>query len=273
MMEIIRSIQCFFNDRFRFWEAGKGIRILFTACLLLPVLLVLVFFAMGPLFQAPFDRDAGNPAPAGVKDPSLFVLKLDQCFLQSQLAEAKSDSIHLVVNLQDSTCALQIRGVKIRECRITRYWMSRAVWRNADRPEIHGWLGRPFHARRQWATLPKAPIKIRKAPRDTTEANRIPDSTVPVEHVDVGFTLLFDRNLSLEIIQAERFSFSGFFKKGWYRARGTIVRFGEEVEAAVRGRIPRPSMRIRLVMARNDAKAVYRALPQNAGLVLRIPSP
>src|SRR4030042_3801876 len=150
--------------------------------------------------------ERGSAFSAGEDDPSLLALKLDEGFLRSQIAEAKSDSIHLVVNLDDSTCNLQIRGVTIRECGITRYRMSRAVSRTAGRSSILPWIDQPFHARKQWGTIPKAPIKIRKAPRDTTEANRTVDFTVPVERTDVGFSLLFDRNLSLAILQSERLS-------------------------------------------------------------------
>jgi|GEM_PF-463461 hypothetical protein len=272
-MYFIRDITDFFRDSFDFLGSGKTARLVFFACLLVPPLLILALFVAAPFFRAPYEKGATVTAVNADADPSLFSLKLEENFLRSQLAEAKSDSIHLVVDLEDSSCNLQVRGVKIRECRISRYRVSRAVRRIAAGPGILEWLDQPFHARKQWGTIPKAPIKIRKAPRDTTEANRTVDQAVPVENADVGFAVLFDRNLSLEILQAEGFSFTGFFRQFWYRIRGTGIRFREEWDAVLHGHSPRHSLHIQLVMPRSDAKAIYRALPKNAGLVLRIPPP
>lgn len=263
----------------------------FCFMLLVPVGLVLIFFVALPVAYYPYEAEPlasseeidehenGVPQAETILDSALTVklealsnrlVEIDtrQAYLQSRWALAKGDSISLAVDLRDSLISLEMKGTPIRQCRILRFDMSRALERLQAKGRLHEWLATPFLLENDFATLPKTPIRVITAPRDTLEAQARAEETIPLEKNEVHFTLRFDRNLTLSIEQAQDLTFQGRIKKWLYELQRSYALMAEGLQALARGELPQHRMLIELELSQEDAKAIYRALPQRAGLAL-----
>ncbi|MDZ7303793.1 MAG: hypothetical protein ONB44_16790 [candidate division KSB1 bacterium] len=197
-------------------------------------------------------------------------LEIDEAFWLARLQLAKKDSICLSVDLVDSIASLEVKGVTMRRCKILRHRTSGLAQRLRAQGRLHEWLSTPFILQKELATLPKAPIRIKEAPKDTIEANEAKGEVLPIEHRDVQFTLHFNRNLTLAVEQAQKSSFPGRLRKMWYQVRRILGTAIEAVVALAHLQLPQHRFLIEIELSREDAKAIYRALPQRAGLALRL---
>ena len=194
--------------------------------------------------------------------------EIEQAFLQSRLKLAQTDSIFLVVDLVDSTVSLEIKGVELRRCKILRSRLKAEGEYMGKIGILSDWLSAPFVLQQEHATIPKEPIRVKEAPKNADEANLMPPEEVPVEEGVVNFWLYFDRNLSLSVKEIQPPSFGDRFRKVFNKVR---ERFQFELtDLGLWLKTPQSQVRISLELSREDAKAVYRALPDQAGLALRI---
>ncbi|MCK6560796.1 hypothetical protein HUU39_04290 [candidate division KSB1 bacterium] len=198
-----------------------------------------------------------------------LALAIEEAFWQVRHQMSKSDSIGLVVNLSDSLIILEVKGVPMRQSRIVRYDRSDALDHLAAKGRLRQWLASPFILQRELATLPKAPIRIIEAPKDTIEAEQR-KTEIPIEDRDVHFTWEFDRNLTIVVEQEQTPSWEGRLQKLWYETQRTWNTAAATVDSLAQRRLPEHRFWIALELNRDDAKAIYRALPQNANLALHL---
>lgn len=260
-------------------------RILFLSASLIPSLLTVTFSVMLPLINWKYPSNADSLTEAGdakiaeKKQPlsndhlplleKIRTSQTERAFWNSRLAMAKSDSVSLSVDLVDSVINLEVRGVVVRQCKIHRFKTSRALGRLPQDISIN-WLSKPFSLQENWATTPKIPIVVKKAPKDTLEAIRMNATPVTPKLDDVYFTLKFERNLIIEIEQVEAPSITGFFEKIFYGAFKTVAAAGSTLNDLFNLRIPRHDLLATLIITRADARAIYRALPDGAIMALRL---
>ncbi|MGH7451568.1 MAG: hypothetical protein ACRENG_09510 [bacterium] len=200
----------------------------------------------------------------------MATLEVDQAFWQARLQLAKVDSISVSVDLVDSVASLEVKGVPMRQCKILRYRGSGVIKRLRAQGRLQPWLSNPFFLEKELATLPKAPIRIKEAPKDTIEASESKGQDLPLEHRDAEFTLHFDRSLTLVVEQAQAPSFRGRLRKIWYDWHRIFGDAGGTLAALLRLQLPQHRIWIEIELSREDAKAIYRALPSHAGLALRL---
>jgi hypothetical protein len=200
----------------------------------------------------------------------MATLEIDQAFWQARLQLAKGDSISLSVDLMDSVASLEVKGVPMRQCKILRYRGSGVIKRLRAQGRLQPWLSTPFFLEKELATLPKAPIRIKEAPKDTIEASESKGQDLPIEHRDAEFTLHFDRSLTLVVEQAQAPSFKGRLRKFWYDLRRIFGDAGGALVAMLHLQLPQHRIWIEIELSREDAKAIYRALASRAGLALRL---
>ncbi len=243
--------------------------------LALPALLVVGVFILWPLFLDPIPPDPSPPSRMAKAtspsrhDPSLADLAIEEAFFRNRLMMAKTDSVALAIDLVDSVVTLDIKGVPVRTCRIQSFSTSGALLRARRSPRLAGWLSRPFVLRREWGTIPKAPIKKVDAPKDTVEAEKLAAMTPPPDSGEVAFVLAFTRNLTVKVTQAEKLSGKGHVQKAtmeaWHRGVSLLEEFSE---LRRQGRVS-PPLAVSMKLSRADAKAIYRALPRHAMLAFR----
>jgi len=278
-----QAIQPFFA---RLWQHRKT-RIFFILALGLPTIIVLVLTVVLPATYAPFDdvtenlntETSAKAADTVVKEtepipPDLLqknaILKSEEAYWQARLKLAKTDAMQLSIDLRDSVVSLDFRGVSIQSTKIHRFRVSRAIKRLQATGRLHPWLVNGFTLQKELATLPKAPIRIKEAPKDTIEANETSGEELEIENSDVHFTWHFDRQLTVLVEQAQTPTFVGRFSKIWYNLRRGSDSAGETLFNLLQLKLPRHRLWIELELPREDAKAIYRALPENAALALRL---
>ncbi|HEX9653095.1 MAG TPA: hypothetical protein VGA99_05250 [bacterium] len=275
-----KSIRPFFAT---VWQ-HRPTRIIFLLAVTLPTIAVLVLTVLLPAAYPPFDDTAEKVSantsaaetdfkkaaaippelPAGIA-----ALKAEEAYWQARHRLAKTNAVQLSIDLRDSVVSLDIRGVSVHRTKIHRVDLSRAIKRLQSLGRLQPWLLNGFILQQELATLPKAPIRIKEAPKDTIEASESAGEELEVENRDVHFTWHFDRQLTVYVEQVQRPSFGGIFSKAWYNFRRSIGGAGETLYSLAQLQLPRHRMWIELELPRDDAKAIYRALPPNAGLALR----
>ncbi len=207
-----------------------------------------------------------------VPDSLVNLIELQELIRDREFKQAlttlKKDSIHLIVNLEDTLVGLFINGVMIHKVRVAEFSMDPVLLSLSNRAYLH-LFSKPIRIQNDTATIVKEPIVVRQAPKDTIEAalNAYkPDTLIQnpafwlVElpgSIDLIFTQVEDRTedetrmrrLFFEYVnsrnQGERFSRFLKFKRAF--APVTIL-------------IPVPV---------GDLRAIYRALPEKGHVVIR----
>lgn len=266
---------------FAFLKNRKA-KIYFGVFIAFPIVLAILFIFILPLNLSPklFDKENHHEISNDFTDHRIISkddhlslrmveLKIEELFLMSQLHIAKSDSIGLVINLIDSSISLVIRGVKIRECKIEQFKTSSAFKHAKGNLLFFNWLSEPFILQKEWATLVKVPIKVRKAPKDTLEAKEFKSEPFAIPKTDVYFTLQFNRNLQIKINQTESPTVTGRIKKWYYNRKSDFKMIASVFSLLLQFKKPHTDLSIELFITQNDAKTIYRALPRNAALALK----
>lgn len=252
----------------------------FFAFAVLPALLILVPLVILPVIKTTLHIKRINRLNARVLVESMDLtreeyfhftaFKAEEAYWRSFSEVANSDSIGLTIDLIDSTMNLILKGVLVRDCKITKFRMSFALSRFMGQDTLYRWLHPPFVMQNHWASIPKAPVRIIEAPKDTIEAMKRKYNEIPEQQGNVHFTLQFDRGLYITVMQSQLTTPKGWFPKLWYLitksyddARQTLVSLRKGVKL-------KHKMWIEMSISRQDAKAVYRAIPQNAGMALRL---
>ena len=198
-----------------------------------------------------------------------FRLKIDELFWKNRVELAKGDSMYLSFNLPDSLLILELNGVPLRECKIEEYKITPLYSQLKFQPQFLEWLNDPFTLVDESATISKVPIKEVIAPKDTMEAMKQLSKEIEIEKEDVQFILGFDRDLILEVKQTEPPTFMGRFEMVLFRILKNITAFFKDFFSLMSLKSSSQDFWIRIKISQNDAKAIYRALPREARVVLR----
>ena len=267
-----------------FFKNRVPAQLVFIFFFLLPVLIVAVPLVVLPVLKvidATSLKAAGHPAsvlasaqaaPTREMAEQMDALRLEETYADLLIELAKKDSIMLSINLRDSLVDLLIKGVPVRKCRISSFAMSQAIPHVARLDSLHTWLYPPFKLLNETATIPKSPIRIMNAPKDTVEAEAMAGQEIPIENNDVHFTLQFNRNLTVRIEQEQPPSSTGEFKKKFaFDMERIFAEARETMKNLRRKKLPDHKLWIELSVSRDDAKAIYRAIPTSLWMALRLP--
>jgi len=201
--------------------------------------------------------------------PEFFIMNKNKAFRESRLIMTKSDSIGLLVNLPDSIIAVEIKGITLHTAKIKSYKVGR-LFRALETQAYMNLFSSPLRIELHNATILKEPVIIKKAPKDTIEAERLlvlPD-TLQKKPAYIVFTL--NNGFRLFIEQDKAGSFKTFKTKIAFRAGNQLKQAGESFLYMLRFRIPPYNPAVRIHVARDDAAAIYRALPENALVTIKI---
>lgn len=198
-------------------------------------------------------------------DTSISGLIREKLFLESRIRMAGMDSIGLSVDLTDSLIALEIKGVMLHPAKIDRIKYG-YFFRSLDDLEYSLLLGIPAKISSYRSTLEKEPVIIVEAPKDTLFADSysfLPD-TGRVKPVIVS--LVLDNGVILSLIDNNSHWPRRSFRDAMTRA--AIVKSG--IYSMIRFKIPDYNPVIKLYLPGEDIKTIYRALPANGNIALKI---
>ncbi len=250
--------------------------------IIIVVFLIIILFYLGFSFFAPGKKlNQLNSAGAELRQEipeadsrlyehsEFFSLNKNKAFRDSRLIMSKSDSIGLVVNLPDSTVSVEIKGIILHSASIKKYRAGRFFAALEGRTYIN-LFSSPLKIKLHEATIAKEPVIIKKAPRDTIEAAKslvLPD-TLQKKPAYIVFTL--NNGFRLFIEQDKTGSFKAVKTKILFRSGNQLKQAGENFLYMLRFKIPPYNPVIRIHIARDDAVAIYRALPENALVTIKI---
>jgi len=190
-------------------------------------------------------------------------------FQRNRMALAEKDSIYVVLNVPDSLLILEIKGVTVKKTKLLDIEISNR-FALISHENLLPWISEPFTLESDLSTIPKSPIVVKQAPKDTIEAAKMSTKPAPPDSTNVFYTLYFNRNLVLEIEQADPLEVGATEKVETYRK---IKR--QESNRSVFQMLKNPQqtdqpMMIKLVVSEVEARAIYRAVPTKTHLLLKL---
>jgi hypothetical protein len=207
-----------------------------------------------------FQPDAKKKIDERINSDSTYLKLLkEKSFLQSRIAMAESDSIYVTINIPDSTIDLEICGVVVHSTKIQKMSISKII-KSGNEYIISSMLSKPFSIDNSFSTIPKEPLMIKMAPKDTSEfvPDAIPDTAY---HEPVNYVLEMNNGTRIFVYQSE-FPHPGdkmhLFKFDMkYRLQNTF----NAIKRTMSFKVPDYHPFIKIRIPRADAKIIYRALP------------
>ena len=221
-------------------------------------------------FNGKFSSDAEKAEFSFVStsDSSIIAKQVEYAYTNAQFEASKSDSISLTLNFLDSTANLMIKGVVVHSAKIENYQLSRFV-DAVDQVALYRMLSLPLQVTGHTSTIAKVPLMVKIAPKDTSEytPDVVPDTT-DIDAVNYifetssGIQLYFyesNPRESADGLKQFKFDFMDRVQSGYELLRATST-----------FKKPKYHPEIRIKLKKRDAKMIYRALPENASIVLKI---
>lgn len=199
----------------------------------------------------------------------LLHAELQATALRNRLKLAAGDSVYMVLNLSDSTLQLEIKGLVVHNAKASQLQLSKRI-AAAGSEALLEWTASPFTLQNELASIPKSPILVVEAPKDTAAAASLPRKPLEPEKSAVFYTLLFDRSLVLEVRQHEKLEMEDAFALTTYQfavdssfRRSSFAKLKQAFS-------PEDPVHIKMQLPAADARAIYRAIPHigHAKLVL-----
>jgi hypothetical protein len=201
--------------------------------------------------------------------PDLESLVKERSYKQALLKLSEQDSIQLIINLHDSIVCLSIKGVIIHETHINNFKDDK-VLKKLPNMEYVKLFSQALKIQSQWATIVKEPIVVRNAPKDTAEAalNAYqPDTLIQKPafmklELDHGIHIIFEQDLNP--------TFKHKFVRFIFKAKINVKNIYKEIFHFIRFQKSEYNPTIVIKMPADDLRAIYRAFPTNAYVVLNI---
>jgi len=201
--------------------------------------------------------------------PEMRQMVKEKAYKEALLKLAQSDSIQLVINLSDSTINLSIKGVMIHQTKAESFERDRIL---NEMPLIQQvkLFSQPLSIQSQHASIVKEPVVERDAPKDTLEAalnawqpdTLIQKPSFTIFSLEYGINLILEQedNRSLQD-KWTRFNFYNRLRiRSSFRAISKFARLKKQDY--------HPSITIKMPV--DDLRAIYRALPNQAFVVITI---
>jgi hypothetical protein len=191
---------------------------------------------------------------------SLLGISREKAMKTARLELAANDSIGLIIHIADSLVSLSIRGMSIHKSHILRY-QNDQVLLSLDNAAYMKMFSKPLKILSQEATIAKEPIVIKKAPKNPEEAALAPfqPDTIKPEQISVNLHLEFGILIKLEQ-EGQDFNNGGF----WYQLVTAFINYRNQFTTGIDGYTPA----IKIQIPAEDLIAIYRALPQDASVVI-----
>ncbi len=199
-------------------------------------------------------------------DPEYLKLVKEKEHLRAKVAMASTDSVYFVVNLSDSTGSLEISGVRVYSAQISRIRASR-ILRKGDVPAVTEYLSGPLNIIREYSTVRKEPLMVKKAPRDTSEY--IPDIIPDTSYIEpISYILELDRGIRLIVRQEEVDGFRDRFSLYKFDLNDRLRNTWRSFRRIIMFRIPEYQSFISIRLPGEEARTIFRAIPRNGQLTI-----
>lgn len=196
----------------------------------------------------------------------IFRLKMKEYFLRSKVMMAATDSIALAIDLEDSLVTLELRGIIIHQARIKKITYSK-IFEKMNKDTRINYFSSPFIIETSYATIPKEPIIIKEAPKDTTEANSPAFLSDTIQKKSICMINYLDKYLDVEMRQYERPKGKGFKE---YILQNKLRQTGHLFSDLFRYTVPEYRPWINIELSGKDIRVIYRSLPGKSMVSIKI---
>ncbi|MCX6329372.1 MAG: hypothetical protein NTZ85_07680 [Bacteroidia bacterium] len=199
-------------------------------------------------------------------DSAYLKLLKDRSFLQSRVAMAETDSIYLTINLADSIVNLEISGVSVHKTKIKKLNISKML-RDDNSYTISSFLSKPFNISKNYSSIPKVPLMIKMAPKDTSEyiPDIFPDTA---DYEPVNYIMAIENGTRIIVYQEEKLNPGDNIHLFWFDLRYRLRNTLESLKSSLTFKVPEYHPFIKLRLPRADAKIIYRALPEHGQIAV-----
>jgi len=197
-------------------------------------------------------------------------LFIEKVYWENKLRLSNDDSISLSIDLVDSLVFLEMKGIILRKCKIQNYDLNWSLKYYRQHPNFLSWLKTPFILQGDSASITKIPIKVIHAPKNPIDAAKLLAKILPHEDPKVEFRLKFDRNLQFQFRQADSLELLDNAETNIYFSDIMSGNKFTSIPTSMKEYFPSRDYQIDIILSRDDAKAIYRALPEYAQLALRM---
>jgi hypothetical protein len=253
--------------------------ILFVSLQLLILFIAFIFFGWLPVHREAKKISSYLNAPTGDTINKLLESKIEliskiyntehlESILKANLSLSKTDSIALLIDLKDSLAILSFKGIAIFESKITNFELNKGLIKMPTFLRDSLFSG-PIMVKEELSSIEKFPIVVKKAPKDTTEANLLSTAPTLPTQSDVFFLFAFERNIIIEIKQHETELVGSAAKYRQYKnQRGKWIQ-QKNVATLKNSENPSYLYALTIEIAREDARSIYRALPIKPYILVR----
>lgn len=256
----------------------KQLTVFVLSIMILPALLVVYAYLIPTESYKPAAEIGGNKEPVKVSIDAtqqtevqkIIQLEKEKNFEKNRLDLANQDSIYMVVDIPARKLAIEIKGVQVRTASILRVEMDQKI-ALFSHERLSPWLNEPFSLKKFISTIPKIPIVVKEAPKDTIEAQKLSTKPLPPDSSVVYTSLYFNKNLILEINQDAPPQERELPKVQEYFAK--TLEFSPKLPAWKNllnpAAIDQP-LTIKIIVSAPDARAIYRAIPTRTNMVMKL---
>jgi hypothetical protein len=191
-----------------------------------------------------------------------------EAFLKSNIQLSKTDSISLLIDLKDSIAVLTFKGVSLFESKITKISFNKGL-RELPMFLLDSLYSGPFQVEEEISSIEKFPIVVKKAPKDTLEANLINAAPVLPKQSDVFCFFSLGNSFVVEIGQHEEDLVGSQSSYRTYRKAKSKWLRKENINSLIAPENRGYIYSLSIEMPREDARSIYRALPIKPFVVVR----
>ncbi len=191
-----------------------------------------------------------------------------EAILNSTFMLSKSDSISLIIDLNDSLAILSFKGINLFQSKISTIKFNKGL---AKLPLylLDSLFSGPFATETEFSSIEKFPIVVKKAPKDSIEAKLANKAPELPKHRDVFWYFSFSNSLTIELHQEEEtlVGLRSDFKK--YQLKKSKWLRQKNLNAITQTNQRGYTYQLSIEIPREDARSIYRALPVNPMVIVR----
>lgn len=235
--------------------------------LLLIVILAVVKFAMAPVQKLAEWEKEQTETPQVYGEPILDSLQRLMAYKSALLSLSKKDSIHLLVNVPDSTLGLFINGVVIYSAKLTKMKIDPLLSKLPQGMYIQ-FFSQPLNVTSSEATIVKEPIIEKIAPKSPEELMASVTTPDTLVHQPVFVKMITENGIHLFISQNENLTAAdkSAYRSFWMNRR--MERSECFLSALTRFKPYDYQPLIDLELSDKALTAIYRALPEKPKVVV-----
>ncbi|WP_372772973.1 hypothetical protein [Mangrovibacterium sp.] len=193
----------------------------------------------------------------------------EKTWLETRFQISRTDSISLSINLKDSLLQLELKGVVLKTSKITAFEADQFFYQlNAG--AYHHFFGGQATGTNALSTIEKEPLIVKKAPKDSIEFANQKHVVDSLKDEAVHWMLKLDNGIVLKIEGTDEYTNSEWWQGQQFWWKQDFLQLKKDLRKTLFFEVPEYQPQIELVISEADAKAIYRALPVQPLICIRM---